>query len=36
MSGLCQLGATGSALVCCEITDTALSPTNGGRPVSIS
>ena len=32
-AGLCQLGATGAVWRCCEMTATASSPTNGGRPV---
>ena len=35
-SALCHEGATGAVLKCCEITPTASSPRNGGRPVSSS
>ena len=33
---VCQLGATGGVLMCCEITDVGSSPTKGGRPVTSS
>ena len=35
-SGLCQEGATGAVLMCCEMIATGSSPRNGGRPVTIS
>src|SRR6266536_6086839 len=34
--GLCHVGATGAVVRCCEMTATVSSPTNGGRPVTIS
>ena len=33
---LCHVGETGAVFKCCEMTVTASSPRNGGRPVSIS
>ena len=36
MSGLTSLGARGMELRCWMATDTALSPSKGSRPVSIS
>ena len=34
--GLCQEGATGAVLMCCEMIATGSSPRNGARPVTIS
>ena len=35
-SGLCQDGATGAVLMCCEMIATGSSPRKGARPVTIS